>query len=75
MSSGHYVIVARNTVTGELRLPLGDMTLYGEGKDPETGEHAEESLVRTCAMDFDEDWTLTLYGMVSASYGGSKKKD
>ena len=73
MSSGHYIIVARHDNTGELRLPLGDMTLYGDGQDPETGEYAEESLVRSCAMDFDEDWTLALYGMVGASYGGSKK--
>lgn len=74
MSSGHYIIVARNDKTGELRLPLGDMTLYGQGLDPETKEYLDDDLVKSCAKHFDEDWTLTLYGMVGASYGGSKKK-
>ena len=29
MSSAHLIIVARNHETGEVQLPLEDMTLYG----------------------------------------------
>lgn len=72
MSSGHYIIVARNRETGELRLPLGDMTLYGGGIDPATGEYAEESLVRACAAEFGEDWVLSLYGTRGSDYTGTK---
>ncbi|QIX20791.1 hypothetical protein [Agrobacterium pusense] len=73
MSSSHYIIVARNDKTGDIQLPLENMTLYGMGKDQETGEHEEESLVRTCAYDYGPEWTLTLYGPISASYGGTAK--
>lgn len=73
MSSAHYIIVARNDKTGEIQLPLGDMTLYGSGIDPETGEYEEEDLVRQCAKQYGEDWTICLYGRLGAAYGGSKK--
>ena len=61
MSSSHIVIVARNTETGEVKLPLGDMTLYGAGE--------EEQVLQTCAMScgLGEDWVLTLYHPVGPS--------
>jgi hypothetical protein len=74
MSSGHYIIVARNDKTGELRLPLGDMTLYGQGIDPETNTYIDDELVKQVAKDFDEDWTICLYGQKGDTYGGSKKR-
>lgn len=74
MSSSHYVIVARNDETGEIQLPLGNMTLYGMGIDPETGEYEEEGLVRECAKQYGPEWTLTLYGKLGADYCGSNKQ-
>lgn len=74
MSSAHYIIVARNTETGEIKLPLGDMTLYGMGVDGETGQYEEESVVATCALNFGPDWTLALYGQLGAGYVGRKTK-
>ncbi|QIG68705.1 hypothetical protein EVB67_055 [Rhizobium phage RHph_TM3_3_14B] len=73
MSSSHYIIVARNDETGEIQLPLENMTLYGMGVDPETGEYEEESIVRTCAATYGPEWTLTLYGPLGSSYSGTKK--
>lgn len=64
MSSSHLIIVARNTMTGELRLPLDDMTLYGTGE--------EQSVVETVAMTFSDDWVLYLYGMVGDQVVGKK---
>lgn len=71
MSSTHLIIVARNDETGEIKLPLESLTLYGMGIV--NGEHVEESIVRTCAANYGPEWTLTLYEPVGASYGGSKK--
>ncbi len=73
MSSSHYVILARNDETGEIQLPLENMTLYGMGQDPETGEYEEESVVRTCALSYGPEWTLNLYSPIGASYGGTAK--
>jgi hypothetical protein len=73
LSSSHYIIVARNDKRGEIQLPLGDMTLYGMGVDPETGEYEEESIVRTCAATYGPEWTLTLYGPVGSNYAGTTK--
>lgn len=73
MSSSRLIVVARNDDTGEIQLPLENMTLYGMGVDPETGEYEEESLVRTCAMSYGPEWSLTLYGPLGSSYYGSKK--
>jgi hypothetical protein len=73
MSSSHYIIVARNDETSEIQLPLENMTLYGLGQDPETGEHEEENVVRTCALSYGPEWTLTLYGPIGTSYGGTAK--
>lgn len=73
MSSSHYIIVARNDETGEIQLPLENMTLYGMGVDAETGEYEEEDLVRSCAANHGPEWTLTLYGPLGASYGGRKR--
>jgi hypothetical protein len=72
MSSAHYIIVARNDVTGAVELPLGDLTLYGQGQDPDTKEYLDDDLVRQCAKSYGADWTLCLYGRVGAAYGGSK---
>lgn len=74
MSSSHYIIVARNDVTGEIQLPLENVTLYGMGLDPDTGEYEEEALVRECAKRYDKDWSLCLYGRLGAVYGGAKKR-
>ncbi|MDX0897397.1 hypothetical protein GOD90_10370 [Sinorhizobium medicae] len=74
MSSSHYIIVARNTKTGAIELPLGDMTLYGSGVDPETGEYEEEKLVRECAKRYGPEWAIALYGMLGANYSGSLEK-
>lgn len=73
MSSSHLVIIARNDKTGEIQLPLDDMTLYGMGCDSVTGEYEEESVVRTCAMSYGPNWTLTLYGPLGSAYYGVKK--
>jgi hypothetical protein len=73
VSSSHYIIVASHDETDEIQLPLVNMTLYGMGKDPETGEYEEESVVRTCALSYGPEWTLTLYGPIGASYGGTAK--
>ncbi|MBY3543645.1 hypothetical protein HFN71_28590 [Rhizobium laguerreae] len=71
MSSSHLIIVARNDETGEIQLPLENMTLYGMGIVD--GEYEEETVVRTCAMSYGPEWTLTLYGPLGASYYGSKR--
>lgn len=70
MSSSHYIIVARNDKTGEVQLPLENMTLYGMGTVD--GEYEEESVVRTCAMSYGPEWTLTLYGPLGGSYSGRR---
>lgn len=64
MSSSHLIILARNTLTGELRLPLNDMTLYGVG--------GEQSVVETAAMTFTDDWVLDLYGPIGDRIVGKK---
>lgn len=64
MSSSHLIILARNTLTGELRLPLDDMTLYGTGE--------EQSVVETAAMTFTDDWVLNLYAPVGDQVIGKK---
>lgn len=70
MSSSHLIIVASNDETGEIQLPLENMTLYGMGIVD--GEYEEESVVRTCAASYGPEWTLTLYGPLGSSYSGSK---
>jgi hypothetical protein len=74
MSSGHYIIVARNDITGKIELPLDDLTLYGQGIDPETKAYIDDDLVMQVARGYDEDWTISLYGRVGMTYGGTKKK-
>lgn len=53
MSSEHIIVVARNTVTGAIELPLDDLTLYGTG--------GEQDMLETCRRDYDDDWVLALY--------------
>ncbi|MBZ9943466.1 hypothetical protein LB533_20480 [Mesorhizobium sp. BR1-1-13] len=65
MSSSHIIIVARSTETGEVRLPLEDLTLYGCG--------GEEDVLQTCRMSYSEEWALTLYRPYGDTYCGGKK--
>lgn len=65
MSSRHIIIVARNHKTGEVELPLDDMTLYGIG--------GEESVLQTCRQSYSEDWALALYEPVGDWWTGAKK--
>lgn len=67
MSSSHIIIVARNTKTDEIELPLGNMTLYGLGE--------EEDVLKTCRISYSEDWNLTLYQPFGSTYYGAKKTD
>ena len=66
MSSDHLIIVARNSTNGKIRLPLGDLTLYGTG--------GEEKLLEGLRSKYDENWDLTIYQKKSQSVIGSKKK-
>lgn len=54
MSSSHLVIIARNTKTGDLELPLGNQTLYGTGD--------EESILESITKRYTDDWCLAIYG-------------
>lgn len=74
MSSEHYIIVARNTITGAIELPLDDMTLYGQGCDPVTWEYLEEALVHNIAGRYGDDWVVTLYGPVGGNFSGRAKQ-
>lgn len=74
MSSEHIIIVARNTETGELRLPLDDMTLYSSGGLDETGIGSPESILQTCRAIFTEEWVLAVYRPYGDFFAGSKKK-
>lgn len=64
MSSEHIIIVARNTKTGEVELPLDDLTLYFmEGS---------ESVLQTARRSYGEDWVLALYQPVGDFWCGAK---
>lgn len=65
MSSSHIIVVARNTDTGEVELPLGDMTLYGVG--------GEESVLQTCRGNYGKQWVLSLYVPAGGQWVGTKK--
>lgn len=65
MSSAHIIVVARNTKTGAVELPLDDLTLYGVG--------GEEDVLETCCRRYGEDWTLSLYAPTGPQYSGTKK--
>lgn len=65
MSSSHIIVVARNTDTGAIELPLEDLTLYGVG--------GEEDVLQTCRMSYGEEWVLTLYCPYGDTYCGAKK--
>lgn len=53
MSSSHIVIVARNEVTGEVKLATENNTLYGTGD--------EESILQLYQYQYSEEWVLSLY--------------
>ena len=65
MSSSHIIIVARNTKTGEIELPLDDLTLYGVG--------GEDDVLQTCRRQYGEEWVLSLYAPIGDQWCGSKK--
>ena len=62
MSSSYIIIVARNVETGEIELPLGDMTLYGLGE--------EKELLEKIARSYDNRWTISLYGSIGKDIVG-----
>lgn len=64
MSSSHIIVVARNDKTGEIELPLEELTLYGVG--------GEESVLELCCRRYNEDWSLALYSPVGAFRSGTK---
>jgi hypothetical protein len=64
MSSSHIIVVARNTKTGAIELPLDELTLYGTG--------GEEDVLQTCRKKYGEEWTLSLYAPIGDFYTGSK---
>ena len=64
MSSSHLIIVAHNTATDEIELPLGNTTLYGVGD--------EEKTLARCRKRYSNDWILALYGPRSAPGSGTK---
>lgn len=66
MSSSHLIVVAHNTTTDEIELPLGNTTLYGIGE--------EENILERCRKRYDNDWILALYGPRSALVSGTKSK-
>lgn len=72
MSSEHLIIVARNTETGELRLPLGNTTLYMSGGIDAEGTASAESVLQTCRRSFTEDWVLAVYRPDGSFWSGSK---
>jgi hypothetical protein len=67
LSSEHLIVIARNHLTGEIQLPLEELTLYGD-------EDENDGLVRGIAKHYDEDWVITLYGKKGPDYSGQKKK-
>lgn len=64
MSSSHLIILARNTDTGELRLPLENLTLYGCGE--------EGRVLETCSQvsGLGPEWELTVYAPMGPSVVG-----
>lgn len=66
MSSSHLIIVAHNTATDEIELPLGNTTLYGTG--------SEEKILERCCKRYDNDWILALYRPAGAFVSGTKSK-
>ena len=77
MSSEHAIIVARNTETGEVVLPLGDTTLYTAsdyGIDGElNGVGSVKSIIDNVRGRYGDEWTITLYVREGDNYCGSKK--
>lgn len=64
MSSARLIVIARNDLTGEIRLPLGDYTIYDH-------DERADALVRELTRDFDNDWTICLYGREGDQYYGT----
>lgn len=74
MSSEHAIIVARNTRTGEIQLPLDDTTLYdtsGYGIDGEpNGVGSVRSIINSVRASYHEEWTIALYVRKGDGYCG-----
>lgn len=64
MSSDHVVIVARNTESGEVRLPLGNVTLYST-------ERIDDFVRRVCA-DYGDEWVVAAYLPTTGFFIGTK---
>lgn len=77
MSSEHAIIIARNSKTGAIELPLDDLTLYdtsGYGLDGQPdGVGSVKSIIDSVRMTYDDDWVITLYVRSGPDWLGNKK--
>lgn len=67
MSSDRLIIVARNYETGEIRLPLGDLTMYDLS--------GAMDVISRCLKDFGPDWSLAIYEPLGGFLSGTKHTD
>lgn len=76
MSSEHAIIIARNTETGAIELPLDDLTLYSTsdyGIDNELGgPGSTKSIIDSVSRRYTDEWIITLYVRKGADYCGSR---
>ncbi|GHC61404.1 hypothetical protein GCM10010136_01920 [Limoniibacter endophyticus] len=76
MSSEHAIIVARNTNTGAIELPLDDLTLYDatdHGIDGEKGGVGSvSSIIEHVRSTYDDNWVITLYVRKGQDWCGAK---
>lgn len=77
MSSEHAIIVARNTKTGELQLPLDEVTIYdtnGYGLDGRPdGVGSVKIIIDSVRMTYSDDWVITLYVRSGPDWCGSRR--
>lgn len=77
MSSEHAIIIARNTETGAIELPLDDLTLYDTSDygldDKRGGIGSVSSIIQQVRRNYSEEWTITLYVRSGPDWCGSKK--
>lgn len=75
MSSEHAIIIARNSKTGAIELPLDDLTLYStEGYSLYHQPKSIQSIIDSVRMTYDDDWVITLYEQCGPNWCGSKKR-
>lgn len=76
MSSEHAIIIARNSVTGAIELPLDDLTLYDTSDygidDQPGGVGSVNSIVDSVRATYSDDWVITLYVRRGPDWTGSK---